>query len=63
MGQTWSLFAFFSQCCDKYSTNLTINDKSVDGVLGTRVCCSRMENADKSTELLSLNVPFKYGAG
>ena len=30
------LFLFFSQCNDKNSTKLTINDKSVGGVLGTR---------------------------
>ena len=41
-------FCFFSQ--DKYSTN-TINEKSVDGVLGNRTCGSMMVGADKSTEL------------
>ena len=30
---------------------LTINGKSVDGVLGTRTQCGRMEGADESTEL------------
>ena len=34
-----------------YSTNLTINDKSIDGVLGTRTRGGRMEGADESTEL------------
>ena len=32
---TFCLFSFFSQCKDKYSTNLTINEKSINGVLGT----------------------------
>ena len=39
---------FFSN--DKYSTH-TINDKSVDGVLGTRTQGSNMVGTDKSTEL------------
>ena len=42
---------FFSQCEDKYSTNLTTNDKSADGVFGTRTWGSRMEGADESAEL------------
>ena len=42
------LFLFFSH--DKYSTN-NINEKSVDGVLGTRTRGSRMVGADESTEL------------
>ena len=41
--------SFFSH--DKYSTNLTINDKSIDGVLGTRTRGGRMVGADESTEL------------
>ena len=39
MGQTRPLFgliSYFSQCKDKYSTNFTINDKSIDEVLGSR---------------------------
>ena len=36
---------------DKYSTNLTINDKSVDGVVGTRTWGGRMVGADEITEL------------
>ena len=51
MGQTrplFCLFSFFSH--DKYSTN-TINDKSIDGVLGTRTWGSVMVGADESTEL------------
>ena len=54
MGQTrplFGLFLFFSQCKDKYSTNFTINDKSIDGVLGSRTRGSMMEGADESTEL------------
>ena len=50
MGQTLFLFiSFFSR--DKYGTNLTINDKSVDGVLGTRTWGGRMVGTDESTEL------------
>ena len=43
------LFWFFSY--DKNSPNLTINDKSVDGVLGIRTGGGRMVGAEKSTEL------------
>ena len=42
---------FFSHCKDKYSTNLTINDKSVDGMLGSWTRGSRLKGADESTEL------------
>ena len=41
----------FPQHKDKYSTNFTINDKSIDGVLGSRTRGSMMEVADESTEL------------
>ena len=44
------LFIFFFSH-DKCSTNLTINDKSVDGVLGTRTQGGRMVDVDKSTKL------------
>ena len=44
-------FILFSHRKDKYSTNLTINDKSVDGELGSQTWSDRMEGADKSTEL------------
>ena len=43
------LFLFFSQ--DKYSTNLTINDKNVEGVLGTQTQGGRMVGIDESTDL------------
>ena len=46
---SFCLFPFFS--LDKYSTNLTINYKSVDGVLGTQTHGGSMVDADKSTEL------------
>ena len=36
---------------DKYSTNLTINEKSVDGMLGSQTWGGRMEGVDESTEL------------
>ena len=45
MGQIrplYSLFSFFSQ--DKYSPNLTINDKSIDAVLGTRTRGCRIQH-------------------
>ena len=45
---SFCLFSFFSH--DKYSTN-TINDKSIDGVLGTRTRGGRMAGANESTEL------------
>ena len=51
MGQARPLFVyflFFSN--DKYSTN-TINEKSIDGVLGTQTRGGRMVGADESTEL------------
>ena len=51
-GQTrpyFCLFSFFSH--DKYSTNLTMNDKIVDDVLGTRTQGGKMVAADESTEL------------
>ena len=44
-------FRSFSQHKDKYSTNFTINDKSIDGVLGSRTRGGMMEGADESTEL------------
>ena len=46
---SFCLVSFFSH--DKWSTNLTINDKSVDDVLGTGPRGSRMEGADEATEL------------
>ena len=52
MGQTrplFGLFSFFSQRKDKYSTNFTINDKSIDGVLGNQTRGGMMEGADEST--------------
>ena len=54
MGQTrplFGLFSFFSQRKDKYSTNFTINEKSIDGVLGSRTQGGMMEGAVESTEL------------
>ena len=54
MGQTlplFCLFSFFLQYKDKYTTYLTINDKSIDGVLGSRTWGSRMEGRDESTAL------------
>ena len=42
-------FRFFSN--DKYSTNLALNDKNIDCVLGTRYRGGRIMCADESTEL------------
>ena len=46
---SFCLFSFFSR--DECSTNLNINDESIDGVLGTWTRGSRMVGTDKSTEL------------
>ena len=45
------IFVLFSHHKDKDSTNLTINDERVDGVLGSRKQGGRMEGAEKFTEL------------
>ena len=50
MGQVRPLFCLFLSH-DKYSTNLTINEKSVDGVLETRTRSDRIVWADKATDL------------
>ena len=44
-------FVLFSHCKDKYSTNLTINDKCIDGVLGSQTRGGRIVSAEESTEL------------
>ena len=54
-GQTrplFCLFLLFSHVANTntYGINLTINDKSVDGVLGSQTRGGRMESADESTE-------------
>ena len=46
---SFSLFLFFSH--DKCSTNLTINDKSIDAMLGTRTRGGKMVSAYESNEL------------
>ena len=46
---SFCLFLLFSQ--DKYSINVTINYKGVDGMLGTRTQGSKMIGADESTKL------------
>ena len=54
MGQPrplFCLFSFFSQCSYKYSTNLTMNHKSIDGALGTQTRGGWMEGVYESTEL------------
>ena len=45
---SFCIFSFFSH--DTYCRNI-INDKSVDGVLGTQTRGGRMVGADESTEL------------
>ena len=43
-------FCLFSFCSrDKYSTNLTVNDKYIDDVLGTRTQGGRMVDKGEST--------------
>ena len=49
-GLFFVIFALFTMQ-KQNNTNLTINDKSVDGELGTRTWGGNMEGADKSTEL------------
>ena len=44
-------FLFFSHCKDKYSTNWTIHDKSVNDVLGTGTQGVRIDGVDETTEL------------
>ena len=61
MEQTRPLFVHFSSFShDKYSTNLTINDKSVDGMLGTRTRGGRMVGADESTEISGTLFTFLF---
>ena len=57
---SFCLFLFFS--LDKYSAN-TINDKSIDGVLGTRTRGGRIVGADESTELGVTPSYFTYFTG
>ena len=45
------IFFLFSHRKDKYSTNLTKNDESIDGLLGSWTRGSRIRGAVKSTEL------------
>ena len=45
----FSLFSFFSH--DKYSTNLTTNDRSIYDVIVTLTQDSRMVGTDEATEL------------
>ena len=54
---SFCLPSFFSH--DKYSTN-TKNDKSVDGMLGTRAWGGRTVGADESTELWRQEVRTLY---
>ena len=53
---SFCLFSFFSQ--DTFSTNFTINDESIDGVLGIRTQDGRMVGADESTEQGSWSILF-----
>ena len=46
---SFCVFSFFSH--DKFSTNLTINDQSIYGLLGTQTQSRRMVGADESIEL------------
>ena len=54
MGQNRSLFLYFCSFLtmqDRYSTHLTVNDKSIDGMLGSQTRGSRMEGSDESNEI------------
>ena len=51
LGLLLFIFVLFSHLMDKFSTNLTVNDKSVDGVPGSQTQGSTMGGADESTEL------------
>ena len=51
MGQTRPLSVFFVLSRHKYSTNLAINYKNIDGVLVTRTQGGRMVGVDESTGL------------
>ena len=58
---SFCLFSFFLQL--KHSTNLTKNEKSVDGLIGTRTRGSRMEGADENhwamaARVIGTNVHF-----
>ena len=46
------IFVLFSHRKDKYSTNLTIIEKSIDGMHGSQTQGGMMEGADESTEKL-----------
>ena len=48
MGQTFCLFSSFSHCNDNYRQ--TINEKSIDGVLGIRTWDHKMVGAGEPTE-------------
>ena len=51
MGQPLPLFCLFSSfTLDKFSTNMTVNDKSGDGELGTRTRGGIMVTTDEFTE-------------
>ena len=45
------IFILFPDRMDKYSTNLTINDKIVNVMLGSETRGGRMEGAEEFTEL------------
>ena len=60
IGQTLHLFVYFVLFhMTNIAQKLTINDKSVDGVLGTWTPGGRMVGTDKSTELFIMNI-FLY---
>ena len=52
VGQTrlFCLIVFFSQCQDKYSTNLAIIEIGIDGVLWIHTWAGRIIGTDESTE-------------
>ena len=54
------IFLFLSH--DKYSTNLTINDKSIDGVFGIRTRGGSMVGIDKFAKLWRLPCSDKFSS-
>ena len=60
ISQTKPLFRSFSQCKDEYNTNLTINEKSEDGVHGTQTRGGAEWKVQESTEIWQhpYDIPF-----
>ena len=61
MGQTRPLLVYF-RSFHNASTNFIIDDKSIDGILGSQTRGGMMEGADESTELWRhpTKSPYKF---